>query len=624
MTTTFEQDILTANYLVSENKLDEAVEHYLSALEKAEEIEQKIDVWNTLGSIYMRLNRPDKALEVFRKSLHAFDYLPEQLKHQLDVTRATLYNNLGVLLLNEDPKQAVDYHKKALKIFEEREKNTPGPYARHLANTMYSLAIAAQTKKDYYTAKKYFREAINRYKRMEAQDPAAEALTANAHFNLGVIYSDENNMHDSRSNFFKAIKLFRALTEKNPSAYRPLLASALNNLGSVSRLMYAQADAIKYYKEALEEYEKLVRENRAYFLPFYAATLNNLGIIYAEEYEPKDDYDSGGVSGFSGFGILSIDNIFDEKKEKKKEDKKKKAIEYYQRAAETYKELAGQEPEKYRHYVATVYHNLGILFDARKEYDKAYEYYEKAIAIRRDLAEKHPEFFNLDLSATLLNMITLHLNLMETEADIKYKKPAEQLLDEVKQRISLYDENRPVIKSMKSDIDYFDDYFSHVDEEYLSVVDLINRTALMEEKILETTVPQEKLNIQEQVLNEVLNVVRKYPSNPKAKKKLLQSYIDYSWYALRSNALDKAGEAIRKGFELDPHNLILKTNYAHWLLLKGDLKKAQDIYLNIYHLKNEQNELISGVIDKDLRQLSLDGVLSVDDKTVRELLDRMV
>jgi tetratricopeptide (TPR) repeat protein len=620
---TFEQDILTANYLVNKQKYDEALSYYLSALDKTEEIIRKTEVWNTLGSLYMKLNRPGDAMQVFKQSLNTYEFLDDSQKEQLLPVRATVLNNLGVLILNKDPGQAVDYHKEALKIFETLNEQSGGQYLWHLANTQLSLANAARQKKDHYTAKKYYREAIHNYTRLGEDNETASALKADAHFNMGIIFSDENKMHDARSHFFKAVKIFRTLTGKNPKAYRPLLASALNNLGSTSKLMYAQSDAIKYYKQTLEEYEKLLEDNRALYLPYYAATLNSLGIIYAEEYEPKDDYNSGGVQGFSGFGILSIDNIFDEQKEKEKEDKKQKAIAYYRRAATIYKELSEKEPGKYLHYLATVYHNLGILFDAQKEYDKAWEHYEKAIDIRRQLAKKHPGFFNLDLTATLLNMLTLHLNLMESYADIKYKKPALQLLEEAKKLLEIYDENRPVVKSMKSDIGYFEDYFQNVDEEYLEILAVINKAAILEEKILETTVPAEKLQIQEEVLDDVLKAYNKYPRNSKIKNKLLQSCIDYAWYALRSNETDKAEEAIRKGFELDRHHLILQTNLAHLHLLKGETDKAKEIYLNIYHLKNEQNEIISNVIDKDLRQLKIDGVLNTDEEEINEILNKI-
>ena len=51
--------------------------------------------------------------------------------------------------------------------------------------------------------------------------------------------------------------------------------------------------------------------------------------------------------------------------------RKEKAVDYYQQAVKIYNELADQEPDTYTHYVATALHNLGVLYDEKKDYPNA-------------------------------------------------------------------------------------------------------------------------------------------------------------------------------------------------------------------------------------------------------------
>lgn len=618
--TTFEDAITTANVLIGNQNYKEAINSFKEAVIKTEIPEQKIDIYNAIGRLYLTSNDTNNdALESFKKSISIHNSLPNEKQKLLQINKATILNNLGVLTVKNDPKTAMKFHKEALELFENyANENKTINIEAHIANTHYSYADAAYGKGDYFMAKKQFKEAINSYEKLDNNE-ISEPFIANAHYNLGNIYLDEDNVHDARNNYLKALKKFRELTKTYPEAYRSLVAATFNNLAVTAKTMYKYSDAITYYENALTEYEILINEDKETFTPYYAATLNSIGIIYSEQHEVKNEYDSLGLTGFSGFGTLSTDNSIGNIEDKKNIDKlrKEKALEYYLKAINVYGELTLNEPELYSHYLATTNHNIGVLYDTMNEYKKAEESFEKALIIRRELANQHPKEFNLDVCVTLFNIVTMYQNLLEQTVNIDFKEASLKILDEIEKRMSIYtDDKQAIIESMRSDLIYFKDYFNTINNEYLDVFDAIVKENAVIEKINETPIPVEKLNMQKHVINLYYMLAQKYPNNPRLKEVLLNAYIKYSWFALRSNNTGIAEKAIITGYKIDKESLYLKSNEAVLQLLKNDKEKFNLIYNEIKDKENEDKISFKEVIQTDLKVLERDGVL----KNIAELI----
>ncbi len=612
--TTFEEDIAAANVLLGDKKYKAAIDNYADAVDKTTIPEQQIDVYNAMGRLYLSLENVDEAIGSFEKSLEIYESLPDFKVERLKVNKATILNNLGAIKIKTNVKQAIKHHKEALGIFKKASEKTPENFSLHLANTQYSYGDASYAKGDYYMAKKQFKDAIITYKSLK-ENASVQPLVANAHYNLANIYTDEDNVHDARSNYLNALKLFKALSEGQPEAYRSLVGATYNNLAVTAKTMYQYSDAITYYENALKEYEYLIDLDRTTFLPFYAATLSSIGIIYSEQHEVKDDYDSFGLSGFSGFGTLTTDNSEGDKTKKQQlnDHRKEKGESYYLRALEIYNELVIQEPESYMHYLATCFHNLGILYDGKKDYKIAEEYYEKALTIRRDLAKQQPEAFNLDVCVTLLNVVTMYQILLEQTIEMGFKTESLKILKEITERLSVYGEDtRPIILSMKSDTEYFTKYFNDINEEYLDIFDALVKADAVTEKITEIFLPSEKLELQKHILNLIYGLYEKFPKNKRLQDELLGVYIQYSWFALRANEITLAEVTIENGFKIKPDSLPLKANQGHLFMLKNENEKARNIYNSIKDLLDEDNESFSKILKADLTVLTNDGVLKFD------------
>lgn len=603
----FKELIASANVLVVDKKYKVAIDIFKEALIKTEIPEYKIDILNTIGRLFLSLQDAQNAIKSFEESINIHNNLSSDKATALQLNKATVLNNLGALTVKREPKTAIKYHKEALDIF----TNNPNTSVLQLANTHYSYADASYGKGDFYMAKKQYKDAITKYESVKDTDDLLPFI-ANSYYNLGNIYTDENNVYDARNNYLKGLKIYRKLSEIQPKAFKSLVAATFNNLAVTAKTMYKYGDAITYYENALKEYKDLLEIDYKTFLPFYTGTLNNIGIIYSEQHEVKDDYDSFGLTGFSGFGTLSTDNSIDNKEQKQKleEFRKNKALEYYTQAIEKYNELVVSEPELYSHYLATTHHNLGVLYDTKGDYKKAEESFEKALFIRRDLAKQQPNAFNLDVCVTLFNIVTMYQNLLEQTVNIDFKESSLKILDEITIRMEAYKEDkRPVVESMRSDLTYFKNYFKRINEEYLDIFDAIVKENAVIEKINETFKPSEKLQMQKHVINLYYLLFEKYPNNPRLQDVLLNSYIKYSWFALRSNELAVAEKALDNGFNINKESLNLKTNQAFLFLLKNNTEKSKKLFNSLKDLKNEENKPYKQVIEEDFTVLKRDGLL---------------
>ena len=72
------------------------------------------------------------------------------------------------------------------------------------------------------------------------------------------------------------MKLYRALFEQNPDAFRPDLARSLNNLANRLSELGRRPEALAPAEEAVKLYRELAEQNPDAFRPNLASSLNNL------------------------------------------------------------------------------------------------------------------------------------------------------------------------------------------------------------------------------------------------------------------------------------------------------------------------------------------------------------
>jgi tetratricopeptide (TPR) repeat protein len=92
----------------------------------------------------------------------------------------------------------------------------------------------------------------------------------------------ERQYADAERSLIAALQLSRELAARDPGAYRPVVATTLNNLGILYRDTGRLADAEKAFSEALTIYRDLAAHDPGAYRPHVATTLNNLGVLYSD------------------------------------------------------------------------------------------------------------------------------------------------------------------------------------------------------------------------------------------------------------------------------------------------------------------------------------------------------
>jgi tetratricopeptide (TPR) repeat protein len=129
-------------------------------------------------------------------------------------------------------------------------------------------------------AEEVFQEALKIRRQLSQSNPSAYlpyvATTLN---NLGALYSDTNKLKEAEEVFQEALKIRRQLSESNPSAYLPYVATILNSLGLFYFSGGRQDEAQKHVKEALELRRGFYKENPSAYGNDLAKSLLVLSLV---------------------------------------------------------------------------------------------------------------------------------------------------------------------------------------------------------------------------------------------------------------------------------------------------------------------------------------------------------
>jgi tetratricopeptide (TPR) repeat protein len=171
-----------------------------------EDAPQDAATLNALGSAYLKMDRPDKALTTLRLALSIDSDLPE------------VYVNLGTAFSRKgDRAAAIDALRSAIRL-------SPGLSAAHS-----NLANLLDAQGDFSQAQYHFRKAI-------ASDPGQPV----AHYNYGRALAQQKMFEQAEREWKTALEL------------DPLMAEAATSLGMALERRGQSDGAIEYYRQALQ------------------------------------------------------------------------------------------------------------------------------------------------------------------------------------------------------------------------------------------------------------------------------------------------------------------------------------------------------------------------------------
>ncbi len=273
----------------------QALDHYANGEEKGQ-----AQSWNGLGDAQWALDRPDEAIESYKKAIQLDDIFAapwnslgdiyqKQGEHQqaiksykeaskLSPADPHPYHNLGLIYETlDEPEPAITCFKQAIDRYPHGAQKQEAVSWNHLGNVHHTLAqddeaIAAYEQAlelnetyvspwvslgDIYMAQERYPEAIEAYH--EVIDLAPDM--AKPWNSLGNIYRTENDYDQAVPAYEQAIKL------------EPTLAAPYHSLGQINEEQESYPTAIDYYKKALDRYSDEAKEEPA-------LSWNGLGNIY--------------------------------------------------------------------------------------------------------------------------------------------------------------------------------------------------------------------------------------------------------------------------------------------------------------------------------------------------------
>ena len=215
-------------------------------------------------------------------------------------------------------------------------------------------------------------EIAQRLEHWYALEPDTSAVQRAALSNLmGLDYSAQNDFAAAEEQYQEALKIYRDLSEKNPNAYLPVLATSCNNLADLLQDTGSFKEAEERHREALKICRELAGKDPDAYLSDLSYSCNNLA------------------------GLLCDIGSFRE------------AEELYREALKIYRDLVEKNPDAYLPDLALGCNNLAGLLCDTGSFKEAEELLQESLKIRRELSEKYPDAYLPDLATSCNNLANL-------------------------------------------------------------------------------------------------------------------------------------------------------------------------------------------------------------------------
>lgn len=565
----YQHHLDTAKELSLKGSYPEALTASRTALEAATSDMQVTEAATLTAELCKTVNEPQKALEAYQRALEASEKLQDDQDPVSLWRMANLHRLKGeVYDAMYDIDQAIDALTTAFKIYEKLPGDLFNEEISPLTATAVKLAELYKAKNKTFFWRKY---AIAGLTSLDDREPTEQVLTARAHI-LGLIAEsyEEEDYPMATLYWTRARDIYETLSDEDP-IHLSYLAVAYNNIGVNQKRHREHAKSAQSYMKALEIFLELHDSEPLEYKPFLAGTYNSLGILFTEMFDKDEAYN------------------------------------YYSEAEKHYDELATLYPGMFQPYLATVRHNIGSYFDDMQKYDKALEYYRNALDLRRQLAGSGTDSFVVDMAVTGLNMMTVYQSLIEGKADFEVIPEATILLQSIRQGTSELNSDLPVVQSIMSDLEYYEEFLLELDMAAIAIKVALQRSLDLDEKVTQAdgrSEREELISTNEALIN---GMIDQYGSTDELVERLAEIRSYRGWYDLIAGDMEKAEKWIRKGIDQNPDGFITRTNLAHWLWLSGEKDSAMEIYRDLLTNSGKMNGPIRDAIKTDMFRLDIAG-----------------
>ncbi len=372
---------------------------------------------------------PLKSEEAVNKAVILAESL-EAERQEVPALMVRFLTYLPTFLNLKSPLQIPHSQRESKFNFAQDISNQIGKHSELLASAGFLCSVRGlgmNKLKQYSAARTSYEEARDIYRQLAAKEPDAYLPNvASALNDLGNLLSDMRDFPAARGACEEARDIYRQLAAKEPDAYLPNVASALNNLGNLLRGVRNFPEAREAYEEAKDIYRQLAAKESAAYLPNVAITLNNLGVLlrdvrdfsaartaYEEALKIRRQLAAKEPDAYLPYVATTLNNLGTLLQDVSDFSA---ARTVFEEARDIYSQLAAKEPDAYLPYVATTLNNLGTLLRDVSDFSAARTAYEEARDIYRQLAVKEPDAYLPDMTTILNNLGVLLRDVLDFPA----------------------------------------------------------------------------------------------------------------------------------------------------------------------------------------------------------------
>ena len=400
------------------------------------------DVYRELGDLFAEEEEIGKARAYYEKEIEIYEDLhpTEAEKLMLEANKADTWNQIGNLYAEEEPETAVQYHERALPVFQEAFESDPYSEFFHgeLLETLTSLGLLFKNNRE-------FGKAIRVYERiLEVQKQLLELMPAEScHVNHDH-YPDHN--HDDHDHYLD----HNHVDHDHEMEHDLDMETTYFELGVLHSELGDEEKAEAYHRQALERFEQIIAEQfeDAELIILTSGKAFFLGVALLEKLE-SEKKDSSIARKYYELALRTIEKLYETCPANLKlqemlasfaeqigdiyrdADKLEKTIPEYEYAYRSLKILYENDPENplHLHHMLGALNNIGIGYSVTDQQEKGKECFEKALALNESLAKSNPEDLN-PLRRNFL-LFTNYANLLEElgypETAEEYRKKAEEI-----------------------------------------------------------------------------------------------------------------------------------------------------------------------------------------------------
>lgn len=491
----------------------------------------------------------------------------ELLKKQYDgESIAASHTNLGHLYEQIGNAAEAERHvREALKIREVLAGQNPKLFLKPLLKAYGNLGTMMEMQGKHDKAIRLFQRGITTIDSLkEGRDDDNQELKASLLDNIGSVYQTMRQFQTGLDYSKKALSIYVALDEHSHDALSNELAIQYNAIAIAHSKLRNVDSAVYYAEKAVEAAEKPHQQNPDGFQEYYVSFLNTLGNAYVQRGSFK-----------------TADGIFN------------KAIAELQRLP-----LIRQPIKTYQ--LAETYNNWGTMFQfagdwqlAVEKYSTSVDYYITALKYNHKYLAKYQQaLVNLDkLLLHVREYQTLNTHLLHIRSSISKAIPLDppffepevlQVNNGLIEVAQLTDEQIDEIALLKESLSLSEKLYGDLQEDYF-----INQAGDYAKKLSKIYLSLER---NEEARTLALTAVKhftvlKLKEKEKYQTKLDQANIDLAdiyghlaWRLTLEGKIRDGQENAMAGLSYAPDRNWIKINYAHTLLILGNVREAKDIY----------------------------------------------